>query len=84
MSCLALFQLASCAQTMSAPLPSKPIPAPVYVAVCVPMRDYTADEQLKLAAAVEALKQGDPLIAAMADYGQLRAEVRACQGARRQ
>jgi len=47
--------------------------------LCIPMKDYSPQEQQKLADAVEALPASSPLVQAMADYGQMRAANRACK-----
>lgn len=71
-----VYALASCATTS----PAKPLPAPVITTVCPPLKTYTAAEQHALADALEQLNPANPLIGAMADYGQLRSAVRACKG----
>lgn len=55
--------------------------SPVQISTqCPPLATYTPAQQQALAAAVQALPDGSPLVSAMLDYGQLRAADRACQG----
>jgi hypothetical protein len=74
-----LVLVAGCAQTMST-APARPLPPPVITTACPPLKSYTPDEQLQMAAALQALPQDNPLVQAMEDYGQLRKTVRACHG----
>lgn len=68
--------LAGCA---SAPVISaRPAPEVVVKTVCPPIRSYSPDQQKALGAAVAALPADSPLVGAMADYGAIRAAVRAC------
>lgn len=47
---------------------------------CIPLRAYTKDEQLALAAALEALPGSSPLVGAMEDFDAMRRADRACLG----
>lgn len=57
----------------------RPPPVPPPAIVCPPLKTYTADQEKALAVALAALPAGSPLVGAMADYGALRATVRACR-----
>lgn len=48
--------------------------------VCPPIPTYTPTQERALGAAVAALPATSPLVGAMADYGAVRAAVRACKG----
>lgn len=52
----------------------------VPVVVCAKVKVYTPEEQKAAAEALRALPEGNPLARFMTDYGQLRAELRACHG----
>lgn len=45
---------------------------------CVPLREYTLEQQGALADAVDALPESSPLIPAMLDYSRMRDQARAC------
>ena len=53
-------------------------PAPFVTVTCLPMRDYTADQEKALAEAVASLPPASPLVGFVADYGAIRAADRAC------
>ena len=53
-------------------------PAAAPTSVCPPVKVYSRSQQDALAAAVASLPPDSPLIAAMLDYGRLRAAARAC------
>ncbi|HUO22684.1 MAG TPA: hypothetical protein VMU59_09240 [Caulobacteraceae bacterium] len=55
---------------------------PVAVAECPAIKTYTPAQDAALADALAALPDGSPLAGAMIDYGQLRAEARACAAAK--
>ena len=59
--------------------PAKPLPAAAVTVSCPPLKSYSAADQKALAAALTALAPDSPLVGAMADYGALRAAVRACK-----
>lgn len=56
----------------------KPIAAPPVAVACIPVAEYTPEQEKALAAALEALPATNPLVGAMIDYGRLRAAARAC------
>jgi hypothetical protein len=48
---------------------------------CLPMKTYTAAQEAAMSRALLRLAPDDPLVGAIADYGQLRAANRACASA---
>lgn len=56
--------------------------APAVQTICLPLKPYTAAEQLALAGALASLPETSPLVGAMADYGAMRAADRACLASR--
>ena len=77
---LAALMLAGCASA-AAPPPVAPPPAPAVVIrlQCLPLANYTPEQQKKAAAELQSLPQGSELGAMMVDYGALRSADRACQ-----
>lgn len=57
----------------------RPLPLPQTTVVCPPLKAYGLDQEKALAQALAAVPAGSPLVGAMADYGALRAAVRACK-----
>ena len=48
---------------------------------CLPLREWSVEDQQNMKADLETLPDNSPLIKAMQDYAAMRAETRACQGA---
>ena len=55
---------------------SAPVIQPV--TICLPMRDYSTDDQKALGAAVAQLEATNPIVSALLDYEAMRAADRAC------
>lgn len=70
--------LAGCATAAPPVISAAPAAQVVVRAVCPPLRSYSPAQEKALGAAVAALPADSPLVAAIADYGSLRAAVRAC------
>lgn len=60
---------------------TQPTPQPTIAVACIPLRDYSPDDQKVLATAVSQLPATSPLVSAMEDYGSMRAADRACLAA---
>lgn len=57
-----------------------PPPTPPATTVCLPLKAYSATQELALSVEVAALAPSSALVQAMADYGAMRAADRACLG----
>lgn len=71
--------LTGCAATMPV-IAESPASQVVVKTVCPPIPTYTRAQEQALGAAVAALPVTSPLVSAMADYGAVRAAIRACRG----